>query len=296
MKIGVVFPTMEIGNDPAVIRDFAQAAEALGYTHLTFEEHVLGADPNREGGWHHGPMGNGRPGVTKDASIHEPFVLCGYLAAVTTRIELATGVLVLPQRQTALVAKQVAEIDILSGGRMRLGIGVGWNPVEFEALGEDFHTRGRREEEQIQLMRRLWEEDVVDFQGEWHRVDKAGINPRPSRRIPIWLGGRTDVVLKRAARLADGYLPLGLQPGDEARALSQRLRDYLKEAGRTPERFGFEGWTNTRTGGPDEWHQTVEQWRDLGATHLTLRVAGLDPSNPNRHIDTMRRYREAVPA
>ena len=296
MRIGVVFPTMEIGTDPVAIKDFAQAAEALGYTHLTFEEHVLGADPNREGGWQYGPMGFGRPGVTKDASIHEPFVTCGYLAGLTQRIEFATGVLVLPQRQTALVAKQVAQIDILSGGRMRLGVGVGWNPVEFKAVGEEFHNRGRPEVEQLQLLRRLWEEDVVDFRGEWHRVDRAGINPRPARRIPIWLGGRTDVVMKRAVRLADGYMPLGLQPGEQAEALMQRLRGYLVEAGRPPASFGFEAWTNTRTGGSEEWRQTIDWWQNLGATHLTLRVAGLDPGNPDRHIDAMRRYREAVPA
>jgi probable F420-dependent oxidoreductase len=296
MRTGVVFPTMEIGNDPVAIRDFAQAAEALGYDHLTFQEHVLGADPNRDGGWQYGPMGYGRPGVTKDAAIHEPFVTCGYLAGLTNRIEFATGVLVLPQRQTALVAKQVAEIDILSGGRMRLGVGVGWNPVEFEALGEDFSNRGRREEEQIQLIRRLWEEEVIDFTGQWHRVDKAGINPRPARHVPIWLGGRTDVVLKRAVRLADGFITLGLQPGEQAQALVGRLQGFLKEAGRSPESFGFEGWTNTRAGTPDDWRATIEQWRGLGATHITLNVAGPASAGPDRHIEVMRRYREAIPA
>jgi probable F420-dependent oxidoreductase len=297
MRIGVVFPTMEIGNDPAVIKDFAQAAEALGYSHLTFQEHVLGADPNREGGWQYGPMGHGRPGVTKDAAIHEPFVIAGYLAGLTSRIEFATGVMVLTQRQTALVAKQATELDVLSGGgRVRLGFGVGWNPVEFEALGEDFHNRGRRIEEQIALLRRLWSEEVIDFTGEWHRVDRAGINPRPAHAIPIWLGGRTDVVLKRAARLADGFISLGLQPGEQATALVQRLHGYLKEAGRSPERFGFEGWTNLRTGGPEEWRQTIEQWRELGATHVTLNPAGQASTDPNRHIDAMRRYREAVPS
>jgi len=295
MRIGIVFPTMAIGSDPTVIKDFAQAAEALGYAHLTFQEHVLGADPNREGGWQYGPMGYGRPGVTKDASIHEPFVISGYLAGLTSRIEFATGVMVLPQRQTALVAKQVTEIDILSGGRVRLGFGVGWNPVEFEALGEDFHNRGRREEEQIQLLRRLWDEDVIDFTGEWHRVDKAGINPRPGRHIPIFLGGRTDIVLKRAVRLADGYMPLGLQPGEQATAMVQRLHGFLKEAGRSPESFGLDGWTNMRTGGPEEWRQTIEQWRDLGATHVTLNVAGPAGTDPEVHIDAMRRYREAIP-
>ena len=294
MDVGVVFPTMEIGNDPAVIRDFAQAAEGLSYDHLTFEEHVLGADPERPGGWTYGPMGNGRPGVTKDASIHEPFVLAGYLAAVTARIGLATGVLVLPQRQTALVAKQVAELDILSGGRVRLGVGVGWNPVEFEGLGVEFRTRGRRQEEQIPLLRRLWSEEVIDFQGEFHRLDRAGLNPLPGRRIPIWVGGRTDAALDRAARLADGYIPLGLQPGDEARALVEGLHRALQAAGRSPAEFGLEGWTRVATGSPDDWGRQLEQWRELGATHVTVRVAGLASTDPGRHIDALRRYREAV--
>jgi probable F420-dependent oxidoreductase len=294
VKLGVVFPTMEIGNDPAVIRDFAQAAEELGYAHITLEEHVLGADPEREGGWPWGPMGYGRPGVTRHAAIHEPFVLCGYLSAVTRRVELATGVLVLPQRQTALVAKQAAEIDILSGGRLRLGVGVGWNPVEFEGLGADFHARGRRIEEQMLLLRRLWHEDVIDFTGEWHRLDRAGINPLPGRDIPVWLGGRSEASLRRAARLADGYMPLGLQPGDDARALLERLHGYLADAGRTPENFGFEAWTNLRSGDADDWRRTIEAWRELGATHATLRIAGTPGEGPGRFIDAMRRYREAA--
>ena len=294
MKIGVVFPTTEIGNDPAAIRDFAQSAEDLAYDHIDLEEHVLGADPNREGGWTWGPAGAGRPGVTKDAAIHEPFVLCGYLAACTRRIELATAVLVLPQRQTALVAKQAAEVDILSGGRLRLGVGAGWNPVEFQGLGADFHTRGRRQEEQIRLLRRLWQEDVVDFSGRFHRVELAGINPLPGRRIPIWLGGVSDAALRRAARLADGYMPLSLQPGDAAAEFKQRLHAYLAEAGRSPAEFGIEVWTGVRSGDPDAWRRALDGWRDYGATHATLRLYGLQSPGPDRYIDAMRRYMEAV--
>lgn len=292
MKVGVVFPTMEIGNDPVAIRDFAQAAEDLGYRHIAFEEHVLGADPNREGGWNWGPAGYGRPGPTKDASIHEPFVLCGYLAAYTRRIEFATCVLILPQRQTALVAKQAAEIDILSGGRLRLGVGVGWNPVEFEGLGVDFHTRGKRQEEQMELLRLLWQQDVVDFEGEFHRVDKAGINPRPGRRIPIWLGGLSEVALKRAARLADGYMPLRLAPADGV-SLMERLQGYLQEAGRTREDFGLEVWTNIRTGDLETWRNTLNSWQEVGATHATLRLYGLEGQSPGRYADAMREYRQA---
>ena len=296
MRVGVVFPSMAIGNDPGVIRDFAQAAEALGYDHLTFQEHVLGVDTNREGGWHWGPMRNGRLPMMKDTSIHEPFVLFGYLAGLTRRIEFSTGVMVLPQRQTALVAKQAAEIDLLSGGRLRLGFGVGWNPFEFEGLGMDFHTRGRRQEEQIQLLRRLWHDEVVDFRGDFHRVDRAGINPRPERRIPIWLGGNAEATLRRAARLADGYVPTGLQPGDDSEAMIGRLHGYLAETGRTPEGFGLDAWTAMQSGGPEEWRQTIEHWRGLGATHVTVNVANVSTTGPDRFIDAMRRYREAVSA
>jgi len=296
MRFGVVFPSMEIGNDPAVIRDFAQAAEGLGYHHLTFQEHVLGVDTDREGGWHWGPMRDGRLPMMKDTSIHEPFVLFGYLAGLTRHIEFSTGVMVLPQRQTALVAKQAAEIAILSGGRLRLAFGVGWNPFEFQGLGMDFHTRGRRQDEQIQLLRRLWQDEVVDFCGDFHRIDRAGINPRPERRIPIWLGGNAEAVIKRAARLADGYVPTGLPLGPETKSTLERLRGYLAEAGRSVESFGLDAWTAMRTGGPDEWRQTIDQWRELGATHITVNVAGAEGAGPERHINAMRRYREAIPA
>lgn len=294
MRIGVVFPRRQIGTDPAAIKDFAQVVEALGYTHITIEEHVLGVDPNREQGWHYGPMGPGRPGVTRDSPFNEPFVLGGFLAAMTDRVELATGVLVLPQRPTALVAKQAAELDILSGGRLRLGVGSGWNPLEFEALGADFHTRGRRVEEQIELLRRLWEEDVVDFRGMWHRVDRAGLNPRPARRVPIWFGGNSEAVLRRAARIGDGWIPLGLQPGDEARATLQRLRGYLLEAGRTPESFGIDGAARPTMGDSEAWRQDVERWRDLGATHITLRTDALSAGSATGPIEALRRFHDAT--
>jgi probable F420-dependent oxidoreductase len=294
MRIGIVFPQTEIGNDPAAIRDFAQAVEALGYSHLTVFDHVLGADPNREGGWHHGPMGNGRPGYTKDSAFHEPFVLFGYLAALTRTIELVTGILVLPQRQAALVAKQTAEIDILSGGRLRLGVGSGWNPVEFEALNEDFHNRGRRQDEQVLLMRRLWDEEVIDFNGTWHRVDRAGINPRPGRRIPIWFGGGHEAVLKRAARLGDGWMPLAFHPRESAYPAIQRLRGYLRAEGRDPDSFGIEGYTQINAGGPEVWRSHLQWWRDLGATHISVRTMGLGFATPDMHIDAIRRYHEAI--
>ncbi len=285
MNIGVVFPQAEIGTDPAVIKDFAQAVEALGYSHLLIFDHVLGADPDREGGW----TGT----YTKDTQFHEPFVLFGYLAALTTRIELVTGVLVLPQRQTALVAKQAAEVDILSGGRLRLGVGTGWNQVEYEALNEDFHNRGRRQAEQVDVLRRLWAEEVVDYRGKWHRIDRAGINPRPGRAIPVWFGGRHPAMLKRMARLGDGWFPL-LAPGDELSGLLARVRGDVRAEGRDPATFGIEGFTNYANGEPERWRRQVEAWRTAGATHLSLRTMNAGLASPRDHIDAIRRYKEAL--
>ena len=200
MQIGVIFPQTEIGTDPIAVRDYAQAAESLGYQHLVAYDHVMGANADSRPGW---------SGAYRHTDqFYEPFVLFGYLAAATQRIELVTGILILPQRQTALVAKQSATVDILSGGRLRLGIGIGWNDVEYEALGENFHDRGRRSEEQIEVLRSLWTQESVTVQARWHRITDAGINPLPSQRpIPIWFGGRADRVLRRIARYGDGWFP-----------------------------------------------------------------------------------------
>ena len=207
MNVGVVFPQTEIGSDPLAIRDYVQAAEGLGFSHLIVYDHVLGADTQFHRDW--------QGGYALKDMFHEPFVLFGYLAAITTSLELVTAVLILGQRQTALVAKQAAEVDVLTGGRLRLGIGVGWNAVEYEALDQNFHDRGSRSEEQIALLRSLWTENVVNFQGRWHQVTHAGINPPPVQRpIPIWIGagGRlspvpNERILRRVARLSDGWFP-----------------------------------------------------------------------------------------
>ena len=285
MEFGAIFPQTEIGEDPAAIRDFAQAAEAMGFRHLLIYDHVLGVDPDRPGGWQ-GPY-------TKEHAFHEPFVTLGYLAAVTRTIELVTAVIILPQRQTALVAKQAAEVDLLSGGRLRLGVGTGWNAVEYEALGEEFHNRGRRQEEQIALLRRLWTHDVIDFEGRWHRITRAGINPRPSRPIPIWLGGRVDAVLRRAARLADGWMPTWPM-GDDLRGAVERLRGYLRDEQRDPETFGIQAWAQIHGGDPDRWRTHAEQWRAAGATHIAIASMGAGLQSPDEHIDAIRRYKEAV--
>src|SRR5262250_1474052 len=207
MQYGVVFPQTEFGNDPLAIKDYAQTADGLGYDYLLVYDHVLSAHPDR-GRKLTGPY-------THEHPFHEPFVFFGYLAAVTTRLQLTTGIIILPQRQTALVAKQAAEIDVLSGGRLRLGIGLGWNQVEYEALNQDFHTRGRRSEEQIEVLRLLWTEETVTYSGRWHRISHAGLNPRPIQRpIPIWIGSGApqmplppEAGMRRIARLADGWFP-----------------------------------------------------------------------------------------
>lgn len=285
MRFGVIFPQTEIGNDPAVIRDFAQAAEELGYAHIVAFDHVLGADRRRPGGWN-GPYDS-------DTPFHEPFVLFGFMAGVTSRIELATGVLILPQRQTALVAKQAAEVDVLSGGRLRLGVGTGWNAVEYVALGEDFHNRGRRQEEQVEVLRLLWEHDVVDYAGRWHRIDRAGINPRPTRRIPIWFGGRDERMMRRAARLGDGWI-LNRPPDDATKEAVTRIQTYVQEAGRDPAGFGIEAFV-PYAAGPEKWSDHIERWRGTGATHLTLNTMGAGLDSPAGHIEAIRRYREALP-
>jgi probable F420-dependent oxidoreductase len=288
MKLGVVFPQTEIGNDPTAIRDYAQAAESTGYNHLLVFDHVVGADPERYSPWR-GPY-------TYKSAFHEPFVLFGYLAGQTTRLELVTGILISPQRQTALIAKQAAAVDVLSGGRLRLGVGVGWNAVEFEALGQDFHTRGRRMEEQVALLRALWTQPVVDFDGRWDRVRAAGINPLPVQRpIPIWMGGMSEPVLKRIARSADGWFPQ-FQPGDEARTILERLRGYIREAGREVSAVGIEGRLSAGQVPQERWGEAARAWRDLGATHLSFNTMGAGFTTPQQHIDAVRRFHDTVAA
>ena len=287
MRLGVIFPQTEIGSDPVVVRDFAQAVESLGYDHLVVYDHVLGADASKKEGW--GDRYN------HTTMFHEPFVLFGYLAGVTRKIELATGVLILGQRQTALVAKQAAEVDVLTGGRLRLGIGVGWNEVEYEALGEDFHNRGRRSVEQIELMRALWTQEVVNFKGRYHQVTYAGINPLPVQRpIPIWIGGESDAVVRRIGRIGDGWFTQSqLDQGRQERI--ELMRQYAKEAGRDPMSIGIEGWINIgdqRT--PDDWQRTAEGWAKVGATHVGVYTMKSGLKTPDQHIDAIRRFKEAV--
>jgi probable F420-dependent oxidoreductase len=286
MKLGAVFPQTEIGEDPVAVRDFAQAAEELGFDHLLIYDHVIGAHPDRPGGWQ-GPY-------NIDTQFHEVFVTLGYLAGLTQSIELVTGIVILPQRQAVLVAKQAAEIDVLSGGRLRLGVGTGWNAVEYEALGENFHNRGARQEEQIELMRALWAQPVVDFDGRWHKVTKAGLKPRPaSGSIPIWFGGSADRLLRRAARIGDGWIPL-MGPDDTAKTIIGTIRGYLEDAGRDWSDFGIQAQAQVRGGDPDRWSRHAEAWRELGATHIAIATMNAGLATPSDHIDAIRRYREAL--
>jgi probable F420-dependent oxidoreductase len=263
MDLGAVFPTTRIGNDPAVIRDFAQTAEGLGYRRLLAYDHVLGAvhadrDPPLAGPY------------TEDDPFHEPLVLLGFLAACTTTIELAVAVLVLPQRQTALLAKQAAEVDLLSGGRLVLAVGTGWNYVEYESLGMPFTGRGRRLDEQVDVLRRLWREPVLDYHGEFHRIDRAGILPRPSRgTIPVWFGGGAEVSLARAARTGDGFVFGSHGPRTHRRAA--RLHELLAEQGRDPGAFPMEAMIDYSLG-PQAWTDEVPEWQAHGGTILSVQT------------------------
>jgi probable F420-dependent oxidoreductase len=282
MRIGVVFPQTEIGNDPTAIRDYAQTAEGLGYTHLLAYDHVLGANPDRPGGFN-GPY-------TFRTPFHEVFVLLSYLAGCTARLELVTGVVILPQRQTALVAKQAASLDVLSGGRLRLGVGLGWNEVEYIGLNESFHNRGKRMEEQVELMRLLWEKPLVDYKGRWHTIPNAGLNPLPARRaIPIWFGGHAEPQLRRAARLGDGWMPNYPRLAQAQPALDL-LKSCLKEAGRSQKDFGLEPRLSYGQGDYHTWEEIVREWQSAGATHLTFNSMGSGFTNPREHMRAIEQF------
>jgi probable F420-dependent oxidoreductase len=256
MKIGVVLPQTEIGNDPGAIKAYAEAVEEMGFTH---------------------------------------FVLFGFLAAATRRVGLVTGIIILPQRQTALVAKQAAAVDVLSSGRLRLGVGVGWNPVEFEALGEDFHTRGRRIEEQVEVMRALWTKELVTFAGQHHRISDAGLNPLPVQRpIPVWMGGESEVVQRRMARVADGWMP-HFRPGPASQEMVDRMHSMIREAGRDPKVFGIEGRMTLPQIPPAEWGKELQLWQAMrGISHLCVNTGGMGLKTAADHVQTLRRFREAV--
>ena len=283
MEISALYPTRDIGTDPARIRDWAQAAEDLGFSHIEVPDHVFGA--TARDGW--------TPRYNEQDPFHETFVTLGFLAAVTRTIRLTSGVLILPQRQTGLVAKQAAEVDVLCEGRLRLGVGVGWNFVEYQALGTDWKTRGARQAEQIEVLKRLWTDDLVTFKGRFHDLYEVNITPPPVQRpIPIWFGGDSEPVIRRAARYGDGWMPI-LTPDEQAESKLAMLREQLTTFGRDPEAFGIEGWLRMYEADPDQWAAGVEGCRRLGADIVMLYPMYRTP-DLDEQIETLRKFKEVV--
>jgi probable F420-dependent oxidoreductase len=275
MRVGVVFPQTEIGADAGAVRTYAEHVESLGFTHLLAYDHVVGADPQIHVGWD-GPY-------DLHSTFHEPLVTFGYLAAVTTSLELMTGIVILPQRQAVLVAKQAAEVDLLSGGRLLLGVGLGWNAVEYEALGEDFSTRGKRCEEQVELMRRLWTEDSVNYRGTHHRVTGAGLAPLPIQRpIPVWFGASSRRACRRAGRLGEGWFPM-VGPGPKLQRALQEVQHAAIEAGRDPAGIAMGGQISWN-GSADDLADGIRGWADAGASHVSVNTMGAGLISVDDHL------------
>jgi probable F420-dependent oxidoreductase len=279
MKFGVVYPQTEIPPDPIAIRDYAQAVEALGFEHVLAYDHILGASPERPGGWQ-GPY-------TFRDSFMEPFTLFSYMAGVTQHLGFATAILILPQRQTALVAKQAACLSVLCGGRFRLGVGLGWNYVEYEALNQSFTNRGKRIEEQVELLRQLFRVAVLDFQGKYEHIPGAGLNPLPhDNHIPIWFGSNAEQATIRAARIGDGWFPGYKTAGDAAAALAL-VKKEREAAGKSMTGFGIEPRVSYGDGNSDRLHQIVADWIHTGVTHLAFNTMGAGLDNVTRHIKAL---------
>lgn len=289
MRIGAVYPQTEYGNDPVAIRDYVQTVEELGYTHILAYDHVLGANPDRPGGWT-GPYTHRTP-------FQEPFVLFGYMAGISRALEFATGIIILPQRQTALVAKQAATLDVLCGGKLRLGIGIGWNQVEYTALNENFRNRGRRVEEQIEVLQRLWTNELVTFEGKWHTIPDAGLNPLPVQRpIPLWFGGHAEAVMARLARSGAGWMP-NYRTAEEAKPTLDLLDRHLAVAGRSRADIGIEARVGYGKGDVGAWRAAIDGWLSAGATHLTVNTMGSGFDRPQQHLDALRNFAaEVLPA
>ena len=284
MQIGAFLAQNELGSDVAALRDYAQSVQDLGYDFLVVADHVVGADAAD-----HPRLDRVYPIETY---LREPLMLGAFLAGVAPRLGFLTSVIILPQRQTVLTAKQAADLDVLINGRLRLGVGIGWNPIEYQALGMQFSTRARRFEEQIGLMRRLWTERIVRYAGQFDTVDAAGINPRPIQQpIPIWIGASAEAAVKRATRIADGYLPLRpLEGGWEA--TMDKVHGWLNEAERDPSTFGIEGRLDAGQGNPDDWRRTVEMWRGFGASHLSVSTGGV--GGPQMHVNRLREVQQVI--
>lgn len=284
MQLGVVYPQTELNGDPEAVRRIGTSVEALAFDYLLAYDHVIGATHDRE------PKLTG-PYTEKDP-FHDPLVMFAHLAGLTRRIGLVTGILILPQRQTVLIARQAADVDLLSGGRLRLGVGIGWNYVEYEALGQDFKTRGRRCDEQVELLRRLWSESLVSFRGEFDRVDRVSLNPRPKRRIPVWFGGFTDAAFRRAARLGEGFIFIGAPARNEE--AWTRIRLYLKEAQRSAADFGREIIVGRADKSPQDVARTIEACRELGYTHVAIDTMGKGFSTAEAHLEFVSEVRRRL--
>lgn len=285
MEYGVVLPHNEIGRDPGAMKAFVQGAEALGAKQLLIYDHVLGADRSRPGGFK-GPY-------DKDVAFHEPLTTFAYIAGVTETIELVTTILILPQRQTALVAKQVAEIAMLSNNRFRLGIGTGWNKIEYESLNVPFERRGARQAEQVELLRALWQEDSLDYAGKFHRVDMASINPRPDQHIPIWFGGAAPAALKRCARLGDGWIPL-MGANDAAKAAVALLKSERTAAGKSWDGFEILAQAQYAGGTPERWLSHSSKWQEIGATKIAVATHNAGDTDVDGHLKRIEEYFSVV--
>lgn len=285
MKIGAVYPQIELHGDPEAVRRIGTTVESLGFDYLLTYDHVLGAvhdgrDPKLTGPY------------TERDPFHDPLVMFAHLAALTRRLELVTGILILPQRQTALVARQAADLDLLSGGRLRLGVGIGWNYVEYQALGQNFRTRGRREEEQVGLLRRLWTEPLVTFRGEFDQIDRACTNPRPGRPIPIWFGGFSEPAYRRAARLGDGFIFTG--GPDRAIEGWKQVEAFLRAAGRDPSAFGREMVVGRLDDTPAKVAARLEWCREWGCTHAAVDTMSKGLATADAHLEFLSQVRRAL--
>jgi|TARA_B100001750_G_C15522470_1_gene613322 probable F420-dependent oxidoreductase len=284
-KIGAVFPQTEIGNDPDGINQYVNAVESMGYDHILIYDHVLGASTTNRPNW--------KGAYRLEDSFHEVMVLFGYISAITTKIELATGILVLPQRDTALVAKQAAELDILSNGRLRLGVGIGWNDVEFEALNSEFTNRGARIEEQVSLLRELWTNELVTFQGKWHDLDDVGINPLPPQSpIPIWFGGAANAVMQRIGKMGDGWIYPGYSPipDIQSKTMLDSIKNSANQANRSISQIGIEKILSESEKPKEGWSDAGSLWMEYGATHLSINTMGANLTSINGHLDALESF------
>lgn len=295
MQLGALVPFGEIGGDPDTVRDYAQGLEHAGFDFLEAPDHVLGANVASRPDWEAGRN-------TSQDLFHDPFVLLGYLSGIAPKLGFSTGVLIVSQRQTALVAKQAACLDVLCKGRFRLGIGVGWNDVEYVALNENFKNRGKRSEEQVQVMQALWQNEHVTFNGRYHTIIDAGINPRPaSGRVPVWYGGHHENTLSRIAQWGDGWMPNAYPPNQSAIDVFSKLRALVESHDRDPAEVGIEVWTSCGAGSQADWRKEVSFWKKLGVTHICLttnyhkrhhhRISGESLSD---HLSASQRYHDAV--